>query len=111
MAGKWDEALRESSEVTALARRLGFARGIAGALGMRALVHVYRGDLDEAGTCLAEAHEVFGGGAMPDRNIFNQIAIAEMMLALERADAAGVLAAAKRLDQMLTATDFPLVVQ
>jgi tetratricopeptide (TPR) repeat protein len=63
MAGKWDEALRESAEVVALARRLGFARGITGALGMRALVHVYRGDLDEAATCLAEAHEIFGGGS------------------------------------------------
>jgi len=111
MAGKWDEALRESAEVTALARRLGFARGIAGALGMRALVHVYRGDLDEAATCLAEAHEVFGGGAMPDRNIFHQVARAEMLLALERADAAGILAALSRLDRMLTTADVPLLAQ
>jgi len=111
MAGKWDEALRESAEVIALARRLGYARGIAGVLGMRALVHVYRGDLDEAAVCLAEAHEVFGGGAMPDRNIFNQVAITEMMLAIERADATGILVAAKRLDRVLTATDFPLLAQ
>ncbi len=111
MAGKWDEALRESAEVVATARRLGFARGIAGALGMQALVQVYRGDLDEAAASLAEAHEVFGGGAMPDRNIFNQVAIAEMMLALERGEAAGTLAAVKRLDQMLTAADVPLLAQ
>jgi DNA-binding CsgD family transcriptional regulator len=111
MAGKWEEARRESAELVATARRLGFARGIAGALSMRALVHVYHGDLDEAAACLAEAHEIFGGGTMFDRNIFRQVAIAEMMLALERADAAGVLAAANRLDQMLTATDFPLLVQ
>jgi DNA-binding CsgD family transcriptional regulator/tetratricopeptide (TPR) repeat protein len=99
MAGKWDEAHRESIEVVALARRLGFARGIAGALGMRAWVHVYRGDLDEAATCLAEAHEVFGSGAIPDRNIFNQIAIAEMMLSLERGEKAGVLALMETLNQ------------
>lgn len=111
MAGKWEEALRESVEVVATARRLGFARGIAGALGMRALVHVYRGDLDEAAACLAEAHEVFGGGIILDRNIFSQVAITEMMLALERTDAAGILAALSRLDQMLAATDFPLLVQ
>ncbi len=111
MAGKWDEALRESAEVVATARRLGFARGIAGALGMRALVQVYRGDLDEAAACLAEAHEVFGGGTILDRNIFSQVAITEMMLALERADAAGILAAAKRLNQLLAATDFQLWVQ
>jgi DNA-binding CsgD family transcriptional regulator len=111
MAGKWDDALRESAEVVALARRLGFARGIAGALGMRGLVHVYYGDLDEAASCLAEAHEVFGGGAMPDRNIFSQVVIAEMMLALERGEAVSILAAARRLDQMLTATDFSLMVQ
>jgi DNA-binding CsgD family transcriptional regulator/tetratricopeptide (TPR) repeat protein len=111
MAGKWDEALRESAEIVATARRLGFARGIASALGMRALVQVYRGDLDEAAACLAEAHEVFGGGIILDRNIFSQVAITEMMLALERADAAGILAAAKRLDQMLAATDFQLRVQ
>lgn len=111
MAGKWDEALRESTEIVATARRLGFARGIAGALGMRALVQVYRGDLDEAAACLAEAHEVFGGGTILDRNIFSQVAITEMMLALERADAAGILAAAKRLDQLLAASDFQLWVQ
>ena len=111
MAGKWEEALRESVEVVALARRLGFARGIAGALGMRAQVHVYRGDLDEAAACLAEAHEIFGGGSMFDHNIFRQVAVAEMMLALERADAAAVLAAVGRLDPMITPTDFPLLGQ
>src|SRR5258707_3188323 len=111
MAGKWDEALRESAELVATARRLGFARGIAGALGMRALVQVYRGDPDEAAACLAEAHEVFGGGIILDRNIFSPLAITEMMLALERADAAGILAALSRLGPMLAATDFPLLVQ
>ena len=111
MAGKWEEALRESAELVATARRLGFARGIAGALGMRGLVHVYRGDLDEAATCLAEAHDIFGGGTMFDHHIFRQVAVAEMMLALERADVAGVVAALSRLDQMLTPTDFPLLVQ
>jgi DNA-binding CsgD family transcriptional regulator len=111
MAGKWDEALRESAELVATARRLGFARGITGALSMRGLVHVYRGDLDDAVTCLAEAHAIFGGGTMFDHNIFRQVAVAEMMLALERADAAGVVAALSRLDQMLTPTDFPLMVQ
>jgi len=111
MAGKWDEALRESAEVVALARRLGLARGIAGALGMRALVHVYRGDLDEAAACLAEAHEIFGGGAMSDRNIFHQVAITEMMLALERADAAGILTALSRLDRVLRTADVPLLAQ
>ena len=108
MAGKWDEAVRESAEVVALARRLGFARGIAGALGMRALVHVYRGDLNEAAACMTEAHNVFGSGTMPDHNIFSQVAIPEMMLALERADKESVLVAAERLERMLTATDFPL---
>jgi predicted ATPase/DNA-binding CsgD family transcriptional regulator len=111
MAGKWHEALRESIEVVSLARRLGSARGIAGALGMRAQVHVYRGDLDEAAACLAEAHEIFGGGSMFDHNIFRQVAIAEMMLALERTDTAGVVAAISRLNQMLTPTDFTHLVQ
>lgn len=99
MAGKWEEALRESAEVIALARRLGFARGIAGALGMRALVYVYRGDLDEAAACLTEAHEVFDGGIIRDRNIFDQVAIAEMMLALERGDKADALVLMERLNQ------------
>ncbi len=99
-AGKWEEALRESAEVVAVARRLGFARGIAGTLSRRALVHVYRGDLDEAAACLAEAHEVFGGSTILDSNIFSQVAIAEMMLALEQGDSAGAIAAAKRLEQM-----------
>ncbi|HKF38282.1 MAG TPA: LuxR C-terminal-related transcriptional regulator, partial [Ktedonobacteraceae bacterium] len=111
MAGKWEEALRESAEAVALARRLGLARGIAGALGMRGLVHMYRGDLDEAAACLAEAHDIFGGGTMFDRNIFRQVALAEMMLALERADKAGVLAALGRLGPLITPTDFPLLGQ
>ncbi|HET8853652.1 MAG TPA: LuxR C-terminal-related transcriptional regulator, partial [Ktedonobacteraceae bacterium] len=111
MAGEWEEAQRESVEVVALARRLGFARGIAGALGQRALVHVCHGDLDEAAACLAEAHEVFGGGIIHDHSIFNQVAIAEMMLAIERADTAGILAALSRLDQMLTTADAPLQAQ
>jgi DNA-binding CsgD family transcriptional regulator len=75
------------------------------------MVHVYCGDLDEAAACLAESHRVFGGGIIRDRNIFNQIAITEMMLALERGDAAGVLTALSRLDQILTATDFHLLAQ
>jgi predicted ATPase/DNA-binding CsgD family transcriptional regulator len=111
MAGKWDEAQRESTELVATARRLGFARGIAGALSMQGLVHVYRGDLDEAAACLAEAHDIFGDGTMFDHNIFRQVAVAEMMLALERADAVGVVAALSRLNQMFTPTDFPLLVQ
>jgi DNA-binding CsgD family transcriptional regulator len=48
---------------------------------------------------------------MFDHHIFRQVAVAEMMLALERADAAAVVAALSRLDQMLTPTDFPLLVQ
>ncbi|HEX6483041.1 MAG TPA: LuxR C-terminal-related transcriptional regulator, partial [Ktedonobacteraceae bacterium] len=111
MAGKWDEAMRESDELVALARRLGFARGIAGALSIRALVRSYCGDLDEAAACLAEAHAIFGGGTTFDHNIFRQVAIAEMILALERANVADVLVAVKKLEQMLTATDFPLLVQ
>jgi ATP/maltotriose-dependent transcriptional regulator MalT len=78
---------------------------------MRAQVHVYRGDLDEAAACLAEAHEIFGGGSMFDHNIFRQVVIAEMMLALERADAAAVLATVGRLDPMITSTDYPLLGQ
>jgi DNA-binding CsgD family transcriptional regulator len=108
MAGKWDEALRESDEAIIVARRLGFVRGLAGTLGMRALVHVYRGDLDEAATCLAEAHAVFGGGAALDFSIFGGIAGAEMMLALEQGNAAGILAAMERLNQRLTAGGAPL---
>jgi DNA-binding CsgD family transcriptional regulator len=72
---------------------------------------VYRGDLDEAVACLAEAHDIFGGGTMFDHNIFRQVAVAEMLLALERADAAAVVAALSRLDQMLTPNDFPLLAQ
>jgi DNA-binding CsgD family transcriptional regulator len=111
MAGKWEEALRESAEVVSMARRLGFARGIAGALSRYALVHVYRGNLDEAAACLAEAHEVFGGGSMLDRNIFSQVAIAEMMLALEQRDGVGALAAAKRLEQMTASGGGSLLAQ
>ena len=111
MAGKWDEALHESVELVATARRLGFTRGIAGALSMQGLVHVYRGDLDEATACLTEVHGIFGGDTMFDHNIFRQVAVAEMMLALELADTAGVVAALSRLNQMLTPTDFPLLVQ
>jgi DNA-binding CsgD family transcriptional regulator/tetratricopeptide (TPR) repeat protein len=111
MAGKWDEALRESADVVATARRLGFARGIAAALGQRALVHAYRGDLDEAAACLAEAHEVFGGGSMLDRHIFSQVAIAEMMLAFEQEDSSGALVAAKRLEQMSASGSGPLLAE
>ena len=109
MAGKWDEAVRESAEVVALARRLGFVRGLAGALGVRARVHVYRGDLDEAAACLAEAHAVFGGAAALDFNIFDLVATADMMLALEQGNAAGVLAAMERLNQKPTAGGAPLL--
>ncbi len=109
MAGHWEAALRESAELIATARRIEHARGLAGALGFRALVHIYRGDLDEAAACLAEAREVFGGGAMLDRNIFDVVATAEMMLALERGDAAGALAVAKRLAQMPKGGGVPLL--
>ncbi len=60
--------------------------------------------------CLAEAYQIFGGGTMFDHNIFRQVAVAEMMLALELADTAGVVAALSRLNQMLTPTDFPFLV-
>ena len=99
MAGKWDEAVSESNEVVVLARRLSFARGIAGALGIQALVQIYCGELEEAAACLAETHEVFGGGGTQDHNIFNQVAIAEMALSLEQGDAARASDAGERLQQ------------
>ena len=99
MAGKWDEAVSESNEVVVLARRLSFARGIAGALSIQALAQIYRGELEAAARCLAETHEVFGGGATQDHNIFNQVAIAEMALALEQGDAARARDAGERLQQ------------
>ena len=74
MAGKWEEALRESVELVA---RLAASDLLEASLvhsACRALVHVYRGDLDEAAACLAEAHEIFGGGTMFDHNIFRQVA-------------------------------------
>lgn len=109
MAGSWDEAWRRSGEVVAMARRLGSVRGIAGALSLRALVHVYQGELDDAAACLAETHEVFGGRPRLDRNIFSQVVAAEMMLCLERGDAAGALAAAQRLDQLPAASGLQLL--
>jgi hypothetical protein len=81
-------------------RRLASVRGIAGALSLRALVHIYQGELDAATARLAEAHEVFGGRRRLDRNIFSQVVTAEMMLALERGDAATALAAAQGLEQL-----------
>ena len=47
----------------------------------------------------AETHEVFGGGATQDHNIFNQVAIAEMAVALEQGDAGGARSAGDRLKQ------------
>jgi DNA-binding CsgD family transcriptional regulator/tetratricopeptide (TPR) repeat protein len=109
MAGKWDDALRVSAEVVALTRRLGFVRGLAGALGVRARIHVYHGELDQAAACLAEAHEVFGAGAALDFNIFGLVRAAEMMLALEQRNAAGVLATMERLDQKPMPSGAPLL--
>jgi DNA-binding CsgD family transcriptional regulator len=110
MAGDWDDARRGSDEVVAMARRLGSARGIAGTFSVRALVHTYMGELDEAAVCLAEAHEVFGGRAERDRNIFSQVVAAEMVLSLEQGDATGALAAAHRLGELPASAGFPLMV-
>ncbi|HEV7129708.1 MAG TPA: AAA family ATPase [Ktedonobacterales bacterium] len=106
MAGKWDEAVRESAAVVALARRLSFARGIAGALSIQALTQAYRGDLEAAARSLAETQAVFGGGARQDHHIFNQVAVAEMALALEQGDAASAQDAGEKLQEQPTGGGF-----
>lgn len=106
MAGKWDEAARAGDEGVALAHRLGFARGIAGALSIQALTQVYRGELEAAARSLAEIHAVFSGGARQDHHIFNQVAVAEMMLALEQGDVASAKGAGERLKRQPTGGGF-----
>jgi DNA-binding CsgD family transcriptional regulator len=100
MAGRWTDALNGGIQVLAMARRLESARGTAGALGFLALVRVCLGDLDQAAASITEAYEAFGAGGARDRNIFNVVGTAEMMLALEREDPARALAVGRGLDEV-----------
>ncbi|MGH7911867.1 MAG: ATP-binding protein, partial [Candidatus Dormibacteraceae bacterium] len=111
MAGNWREAFRGGVEMVAMARRLESARGTAGGLGFLALVQVHLGDLDQAAASIAEAHESFGAGSADDRNIFNVVATAEMMLALERGDAGQALTAGRAFEDARTSGGMPLAAQ
>jgi DNA-binding CsgD family transcriptional regulator/tetratricopeptide (TPR) repeat protein len=102
MAGNWTDALHRGIQLLAMARRLESARGTAGALSFLALVHLHLGDLDRAAASIAEAHEAFGAGGARDRNIFDVVSTAEMMLAIEREDPAKALAFGGRLEEART---------
>ena len=83
-AGNWDGAVVAADAALVLAHRVG-TRGVAAALGLRALVAVHRGELADAEAGIAEARKVFGHG---DRNISGVIDTVDALLALARGDAA-----------------------
>ncbi|HKY88691.1 MAG TPA: AAA family ATPase [Candidatus Limnocylindrales bacterium] len=108
LAGEWDEAVRASSEALALARRVNVPRLMAGALTIRAIVMTYVGELAEAGVYLSEARAAYGRGNVADRNV--PIGLPEVMLALERGEAAHAVrlaAAMARAPGLLSSSLFP----
>lgn len=84
-AGNWDDAMAAADAALVLAHRVGTRRGIAAALGLRAIVAVHRGELADAEEGIAEARDVFGHG---DRTITRVIDTVAALLALARGDAA-----------------------
>jgi DNA-binding CsgD family transcriptional regulator len=85
----WEAVLRDADELLALAYRVGYARGIATALAGRAFVFAHRGRPEEAARCVAEAREVYGGGAAAaDRHIFTVVEVADATAALAAGDPA-----------------------
>ncbi len=104
LAGEWDGAWRETTELLALAHRVGSARGVALGLLGRALVLTHRGQLAAATACLAEARSAFGGGSAADRHLFSGdqrvhrvVDSVDALIALQRDDPSGALAAAEGL--------------
>jgi DNA-binding NarL/FixJ family response regulator len=85
----WDGVLRDADELLAHGYRVGYARGVATALAGRAFVFAHRGRPEDAARCVAEAREVYGGGAAAaDRHIFTVIEIADAAAALAAGDPA-----------------------
>ncbi|HEX2372523.1 MAG TPA: LuxR C-terminal-related transcriptional regulator, partial [Actinomycetota bacterium] len=83
----WEEAMRGADELLAFGYRVGYARGVATALAGRAFVFAHRGRPEEAARCVAEAREVYGGGAAAaDRHIFTVVEIADAAAALGAGD-------------------------
>jgi DNA-binding CsgD family transcriptional regulator len=107
MAGDWDQARRRSGAALTSARRVGQPRGLVGALGMRAMVLAQQGDLDEADACIVEARRVFGVESTLDRHVFVIADFAEVIIALERGDAARALAVTAEWSSSLV-NRFPL---
>jgi ATP/maltotriose-dependent transcriptional regulator MalT len=83
----WEEALRGADELLALGYRVGLARGVAAALVGRAIIFALRGRPEEAARCVAEAREVYGGGAAAaDRHLFVIVEVAEAIATLAAGD-------------------------
>jgi DNA-binding CsgD family transcriptional regulator len=110
LAGDWDGVWRETTELLALAYRVGSLRGVAAGLLGRAMVLSSRGQLPEAAACLAEARSVFGGASPVDQHLFVTLDAVNVQIALERGDPSTALAAAGTLATSWPAMPFHLAV-
>ncbi|MDQ4009442.1 MAG: AAA family ATPase [Actinomycetota bacterium] len=86
-AGEWEEALQRCCEVVDLAQRVGLPRGTAMAMGVRGLVLLRRGRLDDASACAMEARKALGPHSLADRHVLGPIEVVEASVALARDDA------------------------
>jgi DNA-binding CsgD family transcriptional regulator len=97
-AGNWNEAETAADIALSLAYRTSMHRGIAAALLLHSLIHVYHGDLTQARACVSEADAVFGKGTRLDRHIFVIADLVEALTAVRKQNWPAALAAASRAE-------------
>ena len=78
LGGDWDGADAELIEAVALGRRSASARSLAIALGWQGLLRAYRGDIDPARACVAEAEQAAVGA---DRHVSDDLAVVRATVA------------------------------
>jgi DNA-binding CsgD family transcriptional regulator/tetratricopeptide (TPR) repeat protein len=94
--GDWEQAQRGAVELLALGHRVSSVRAAVIGLVCQALVFTFRGEIAEAGACLAEARTALGPRPA-DRRIVTVIQTIEAQVSLEREDPDQAVAAAAGL--------------
>jgi DNA-binding CsgD family transcriptional regulator/tetratricopeptide (TPR) repeat protein len=97
IAGAWDVAEASAEDLFALGHRVGFRRGVAGALCLSALVRTGRGHLSGAMECLREARSVYHEGFASDQHLLGLGDVCEAMVLLGRSDFQSALPIARSI--------------
>ncbi len=83
VTGRWAQARDLNAATLAEVRRIGTRRALPGAFAIRAIVLTLEGQFDQAEACIREARSL---GEPLDRNVYDFVEFADVLLHLEKGD-------------------------